>query len=188
MGWSWWYLIIIFWDDLYIYIYIYLFGYLVIGFRRVVSGLTRDLTSKHGALAWFNQVPFNQVHAIEHSMIEVDIWSLLWPDNSPHQIMGKKQGNWGWYKHFLVGGLVAINLYFPINIGFRLSSQLTNIIFFSGVAQPPTSFCLAITESPISRQNTMEFSQFPSLWDTLGHGHMTPRARFWGSCLSVIWG
>ena len=37
----------------------------------------------------------------------------------------------------LVGGLVAISI-FPY-IGLRLSSQLTFIFFFRGVAQPPTS-------------------------------------------------
>ena len=39
---------------------------------------------------------------------------------------------------FLVGGLVAI-FYFPINIGF-LIIPIDEVIFFRGVAQPPTSF------------------------------------------------
>ena len=42
---------------------------------------------------------------------------------------------------FLVGGLVAI-FYFPINIGF-LIIPTDELIFFRGVAQPPTNFGLA---------------------------------------------
>ena len=41
------------------------------------------------------------------------------------------------WRNDLVGGLVAI-LYFPINIGF-LIIPIDELIFFRGVAQPPTS-------------------------------------------------
>ena len=42
-------------------------------------------------------------------------------------------------KYNLVGGLVAI-LYFPIFVG-NVIIPIDEVIFFRGVAQPPTSYC-----------------------------------------------
>ena len=68
---------------------------------------------------------------------------------------------------YLVGGLVAI-FYFPINIGF-LIIPIDELIFFRGVAQPPTRFIVS--------SNSMDgHPQIPAIeaqkWTGVGY-HLT---------------
>ena len=71
---------------------------------------------------------------------------------SPIQLQHRGTATWinplldQYFSGFLVGGLVAIKFYFPIHIGLRLSSQLTNSYFSEGF-KPPTSFSLSLDSS-----------------------------------------
>ena len=62
---------------------------------------------------------------------------------------------------YLVGGLVAI-FYFPILIGF-LIIPIDELLFFRGVAQPPTSYLLVVKYGLLNTNRPLNFDiMFPA--------------------------